>query len=92
MYILILSSFVISVLSVANPLTVDLGGCAAYEGTDLGNGVNQWFGIPFAAPPTGNLRFRAPQPLVCDGEIHNATTVRLHSSMSSFLEPFSDLT
>jgi para-nitrobenzyl esterase len=27
------------------------------------NGVDEWFGIPYAAPPLGNLRWRAPQPL-----------------------------
>ena len=38
---------------------VDLG-YSRYEGVALGNGVSQWLGIRFAAPPLGNLRFRAP--------------------------------
>ncbi|KAK0273487.1 hypothetical protein LTR35_012237 [Friedmanniomyces endolithicus] len=40
--------------------TVDLG-YSKYEGYTAQN-VNQWLGIRFAAPPTGDLRWRAPQP------------------------------
>lgn len=43
---------------------VDVG-YTRYQGTALPNGVTQWLGIRYAAPPLGNLRFRAPSsPLV----------------------------
>ncbi|KAF4979780.1 hypothetical protein FZEAL_4084 [Fusarium zealandicum] len=38
---------------------VDLG-YARYKGTRLAAGVDQFLGMRYAAPPTGNLRFRAP--------------------------------
>jgi hypothetical protein len=44
----------------ANPdLIVDLG-YTQYEGKSS-NGINQWLGMRYAAPPTGDLRFKAPQ-------------------------------
>lgn len=33
----------------------------SYQGTALANGVTQWLGVRYAAPPLGNLRFSAPQ-------------------------------
>lgn len=41
-------------------LTVDLG-YAKYQGMSLTN-IHQFLGIRFAAPPTGDLRFRGPKP------------------------------
>ena len=32
-----------------------------YVGTPLPNGITQWLGIRYAAPPVGDNRFRAPQ-------------------------------
>lgn len=51
---------------VPNPETpggpiVDLG-YSVYQGETLPNGVNQWLGLRYGAPPIGNLRFRKPQP------------------------------
>ncbi|TQN74010.1 putative secreted lipase, partial [Colletotrichum shisoi] len=41
-------------------VTVDLG-YTRYSGNVLPSGVNQFLGMRFAAPPIGNLRWRAPQ-------------------------------
>lgn len=40
--------------------TVDLG-YSRYKGIAQANGVSQWLGIRFAAPPVGDLRFAPPQ-------------------------------
>ncbi len=45
-------------------LKVDLG-YSQYQGTNAANRVSQWLGIRYAAPPVGDLRFRAAaDPLV----------------------------
>lgn len=36
-------------------------------------GIDVWRGIPFAAPPTGDLRWRAPQPVECWQGVRDAT-------------------
>lgn len=56
-----------------NP-TVDLG-YAQYEGTALDVGVNQFLGIRYAAPPLGNLRFRAPEDPVLTHAVQDAKEV-----------------
>ena len=37
-------------------------------------GVRTWFGIPYAAPPLGDLRFRAPAPPACEPAVLEATS------------------
>src|SRR5262245_2577876 len=41
-----------------DPTRIDSG---AVSGKVLSSGVKAWFGIPFAAPPLGKLRWREPQ-------------------------------
>ncbi len=43
----------------AQMATVEQG---AIEGKTLATGVRAWLGVPFAAPPVRDLRWRAPQP------------------------------
>ncbi|KAJ0416914.1 Alpha/Beta hydrolase protein [Aspergillus carlsbadensis] len=43
-----------------SPLIVDLG-YSRYQGASVSEGVVQYLGMRYAAPPLGDLRFRAPQ-------------------------------
>ncbi|KAL4913162.1 Alpha/Beta hydrolase protein [Aspergillus aurantiobrunneus] len=51
---------VLFALAFASPVVVDLG-YAQYRGQALSNGIAQWLGMRYAAPPLGSLRFSAPQ-------------------------------
>lgn len=42
------------------PVTVTGGQIAGVDEHD----VHKWLGIPFAAPPVGDLRWRSPQPVI----------------------------
>lgn len=52
--------------------TVDLG-YAKYQGRTLGNGVNQWLSVRFAAPSVPPRRFAAAQPPLNETEVQDAT-------------------
>jgi para-nitrobenzyl esterase len=47
---------------VADALTIDVDG-GRIEGV-VRRGLRMWRGIPYAAPPTGDRRLRAPQPVI----------------------------
>ncbi|SMY20406.1 unnamed protein product [Zymoseptoria tritici ST99CH_1A5] len=60
--------------------TVDLGYAKYYGNSNTTLGLKTFFGIPYAEPPIGDLRWRAPEPLshnstVKSTEAINATTV-----------------
>lgn len=54
--------------------TVDVG-YSVYKGQALPNGVSQWLGIRYAAPPLGELRFAPPQDPLRTTGVQDATTV-----------------
>ena len=39
------------------------------------DGVNRWRSIPYAAPPVGALRWRAPEPALAWNRVRDATKV-----------------
>lgn len=53
---------------------VDVG-YSKYQGTKLLNGITQWLGIRYAAPPVGDLRFRAARDPIVDHVLHVADEV-----------------
>lgn len=58
--------------------TVNVG-YSIYKGQALPNGVSQWLGIRYAAPPLGELRFAPPQDPPHTEGIQDATQVGFHA-------------
>jgi len=56
-----------------DPIAIDTGKVA---GTILDNGVHAYFGIPFAAPPVGELRWHEPLPAKPWTNIYSANAPR----------------
>ncbi|KAH8668916.1 Alpha/Beta hydrolase protein [Xylariales sp. PMI_506] len=49
-------------------------GCNRFTGVPLSNGITQWLGLRYAAPPLGNLRFSPPADPPCVNEVQIADT------------------
>jgi para-nitrobenzyl esterase len=52
-----------------DPVVIDSG---AVSGKVLASGVNAYFGIPYAAPPVDDLRWRDPQPVAAWKGVYHA--------------------
>jgi para-nitrobenzyl esterase len=57
--------------AISDPVRLDSG---AVSGVASANGVLVFKGIPFAAPPVGELRWRAPQPVITWEGVRTAET------------------
>lgn len=57
-FLFLISSFLVK--GQENTITTDDG---AVQGTQTSSGIQVFKGIPFAAPPVGELRWKAPQPV-----------------------------
>ncbi|KAJ7623771.1 Alpha/Beta hydrolase protein [Roridomyces roridus] len=63
LFALLLTASLTSAATTTGPV-VDLGAAGKYLGVVQNNGtVHSWKAIPYAAPPVGDLRFKAPRPL-----------------------------
>jgi para-nitrobenzyl esterase len=71
-------------LPVQTPIAPIQTAGGAVAGMVLPSGVRAWFGMPFAAPPTGALRWQPPQPLSWQG-VWNAD--RMMSECMQVLRP-----
>ncbi|KAI2791527.1 hypothetical protein POX_c04388 [Penicillium oxalicum] len=67
-----LSLLLLASLVAAKSPVVDVG-YTKYEGRSLANGVSQWLGIRYAAPPVNDLRFAAPQDPLPEKGVQQAT-------------------
>jgi para-nitrobenzyl esterase len=65
-----------------DPVAIDTG---KLNGKLLPSGVRAYFGVPFAAPPTGDLRWREPQPREPWNGVYNAD--RMASECIQILRP-----
>ncbi|KAG5219622.1 alpha/beta-hydrolase [Salix suchowensis] len=62
------ASYTLGLIATASHLagaqTIDVGlQTGTFRGIRTTNGTEKWLGIPFAQPPLGNFRFKAPRPI-----------------------------
>jgi para-nitrobenzyl esterase len=82
--------FAISCVCLVGPATAAIEQADVTGGTVRGmvdNGVAAFKGIPFAAPPVGDLRWQAPQPVISWSGVKQTTAFALPCAQDSGAEP-----
>ena len=75
-----------SVAAKADPLTVKTEQGKAHGKTINDGKVRAWLGLPYAAPPTGDLRWKAPQPAAKWKGDRDATKYAPHCAQNKVFE------
>lgn len=68
----LISLLLVSVTTPASSVELVVSG-GVVRGTGLSDGSTVFYGIPYAAPPTGDLRWKPPQPVVSWSGVRDAT-------------------
>lgn len=71
-----LTSLITASSALPDAPVIDLG-YSQYKGVSLPNGVDQYLGMRYAAPPIKDLRFRGPQDPLTACSVQNASKVTL---------------
>ena len=78
-FIFLVLSLLLPSLVVGVDTLVNLG-YTSYQGTNRGNGISDWLGMRYAAPPLGKLRFSAPVDPPRNRSVQDATKVKRFST------------
>jgi para-nitrobenzyl esterase len=76
----------LSVAAMADPLTVKTAEGKVHGKTINDGKVRAWLGLPYAAPPIGDLRWKAPQPAVKWQGERDATKYGAHCAQGRVFE------
>lgn len=70
-----------------DPLKIDSGYISGTTVGEVGEAVHVYLGIPYAAPPVGDLRWKPPQPVASWSGVHECTVLGTQAPQAPGLLP-----